>query len=381
MDLGFEGGFSCFSKSVNEKMHPDWIEERNGDRVLLSRTKFEIVFANDIKPEAKTAWTSWFGRGDIYYVGSIVDLLQNSPSIFPQNIDIVAGGFPCQDFSLSGKRLGFHSMVSHTGSSLEEPSDKNRGMLYMQMRNVIMLCRPKMFVAENVKGLTNLGDAKTIIEHDFASAGDYLVVPAQIMQAADYGVPQSRERVIFFGFKKSDLTHEALTALSCDIIPSEYDPYPIKTHGTDAMPYATCFDVLHDLPEPWNSTDPDQRAYSGAKYQSGKCQGQTEIRMDSIAPAIRSEHHGNIEFRRLSKEHGGRHDAELAQNLPERRLSVRECARIQTFPDEYRFITPWHGKGSVSANTAYKLIGNAVPPLMAYAVAKNLEEKWRLYFG
>ena len=77
----------------------------------------------------------------------------------------------------------------------------------MWMREVITITKPSLFIAENVKGLTNLEDVKSIIEHDFADAanGGYLVVPARVLHAADYGVPQSRERVIFFGFKKSAL--------------------------------------------------------------------------------------------------------------------------------------------------------------------------------
>lgn len=112
------------------------------------------------------------------------------------------------------------------------------------------------------------------------------------------------------------------------------------------------------------------------------CQGQQEVRLDGLAPTIRSEHHGNIEFRRLSKEHGGRHKSELKKGLRERRLSVRECARIQTFPDEYQFILPaMNGNKSVSGSEAYKIIGNAVPPLLGYHIAKRLEENWDLYFG
>ena len=111
------------------------------------------------------------------------------------------------------------------------------------------------------------------------------------------------------------------------------------------------------------------------------CQGQTEVKLHSVAPTIRSEHHGNIEFRRLSQEHGGRHYKELAAGLKERRLTIRECARIQTFPDDYQFILKKTAtdKG-VCASDAYKIIGNAVPCVLAYNIAKNIEAKWNLYF-
>lgn len=85
---------------------------------------------------------------------------------------------------------------------IDEPTVENRGHLYMWMRDVISLTNPKLFVAENVKGLMHLGDVKEIIEKDFATAGDsgYLVVPAKLLYAPNYGVPQSRERVIFLVF-------------------------------------------------------------------------------------------------------------------------------------------------------------------------------------
>ncbi|VAW10679.1 DNA-cytosine methyltransferase [hydrothermal vent metagenome] len=114
------------------------------------------------------------------------------------------------------------------------------------------------------------------------------------------------------------------------------------------------------------------------------CQGQIEIKPDGISPTIRAEHHGNIEFRRLSKKNGGILTEELSKGLKERRLTPRECALIQTFPPDYDFVVEnKHGrKGSylVSPSKAYKIIGNAVPPLLAYNLAKRIEDVWHLYF-
>ena len=399
MDIGFEGGFTCLKRSINTDLHPDWIKEDGGKIVRVAETGFHTVFANDIRPDAKAAWVSYFRKRidnaiDVYHIGSIVNLVKrakNGESIFPRNVDVVTGGFPCQDFSVAGKRKGFHSEKSHTGEKLVtgEPSVESRGQLYMWMRDVITLTEPLLFIAENVKGLTNLEDVKDIIEHDFANAanGGYLVVPARVLQAADYGVPQSRERVIFFGFKKSALTKKALKALTADVIPFEYDPYPPKTHAytiKDSSLHCavTCKETFENLAEPDQSTDPSQKKYSRAKYMGKHCQGQTEIKLDDIGPTIRSEHHGNIEYRRLNEEHGGKHTDELAAGLQERRLTIRECARIQTFPDEYQFILPaTDGMVSVSSSDAYKIIGNAVPCVLAYNIAKHLSEKWQLYFG
>ncbi|MBQ8416710.1 MAG: DNA cytosine methyltransferase, partial [Clostridia bacterium] len=259
MDIGFEGEFTCLKRSVNAKLHPDWITEDQGDYVKLAPTGFKTVFANDIKEDAKAAWVSYFEKRnsnarDIYHVESIVNAVKRARSgekVFPDGIDIVTWGFPCQDFSVSGTRQGFHSQTSHDGTKIspEEPSVENRGQLYIWMRDVISLTQPKLFVAENVKGLISLEDAKEIIESDFSNAanGGYLVVPAKVLCAADYGVPQSRERVIFFGFKRSALQTEALEALSNSIIPAEYDPYPPRTHSNDdetLEKYVTCRETL-----------------------------------------------------------------------------------------------------------------------------------------
>ncbi len=397
MDIGFTGNFTCLKKSVNKKLHSDWIQSESENWVKLKPTQFETVFANDIRPDAKSAWVSYFekensGANEIYHLSSIVDLVKqarNEKFEFPKNIDIVTGGFPCQDFSVAGKRLGFNSQKSHLGKKLEtdEPSVESRGQLYMWMRDVVTLTSPKIFIAENVKGLTNLEDAKEIIEHDFSEAGNggYLVVSAKVLNASNYGVPQGRERVIFFGFNKVSLTERALEELSKSEISEEFSPYPKETHSKinkGLLPLVTCADAFIELEEPEKSSDGSQQIYSKAKYMGRHCQGQTEVKLDDVGPTIRSEHHGNIEFRRLSFEHGGCHDKELNIGLTERRLTVRECARIQTFPDDYQFILPkTENNVSVSSSDAYKIIGNAVPCVLAYNIAKNIESKWNLYFG
>lgn len=143
----------------------------------------------------------------------------------------------------------------------------------------------------------------------------------------------------------------------------------------------TTYDVLKDLPEPADAIDPSQSIYSKAKFQTNGSQGQTEIKLDGLGPTIRSEHHGNIEFRRLSAEHGGKHMVELNSGMQERRLTPRECALIQTFPPDYRFVMPYDGrKYRLSSSGAYKVIGNAVPPVLAFNIAMRLQELWDKYF-
>lgn len=396
MDIGLEGGFICHKNSVN---NPEWINHAvNNNWVCLQRNLFRTVFACDILEIACLTWLKYMSRfnvnPDIYHLTSIVDLVkmhQKGGGVFPENIDIVTGGFPCQDFSVAGKRKGFESSVSHNGNkkTCDEPCEESRGKLYMWMKQVIDIVQPKMFIAENVKGLVSLGDVKDIIQHDFSTANgnDYIVLDPQILHAANYGVPESRERVIFIGIKRSALRPEAIEALTQREIPAEYNPYPNPTHNfnvndTSLPAPVSCRDIFSELPEPENSIDLSQKFYSGAKYLDNGSQGQTEINIDGLAPTIRSEHHGNIEFRRLSFEHGGKILDELSIGLKERRLTPRECALIQTFPPDYPFVFYKANSNSyaVSPSSAYKVIGNAVPPMLAYNIARRIQEIWPLYF-
>ncbi|MCC6762818.1 MAG: DNA (cytosine-5-)-methyltransferase [Chitinophagaceae bacterium] len=401
MDLGFEGGFSVLESSVNEILCPHFIDKKlNNGFVQLEKTKFRTVFANDIFTDARNAWVNYFSKrghdSANFHRESIVDLVKmyrNGVNVFPKNIDVVTGGFPCQDFSVAGKRNGFNSHKNHKGEVIknETASIETRGQLYMWMKEVVEITQPKVFIAENVKGLVNLGDVKTIIQNDFSSANGngYIVLDPQVLHSADFGVPQSRERVIFIGLKKSALKKSALKELEKEKISKRYNPYPCPTHsftvkGGKLKPFVQLRDVFKHLEEPEQTKDLSQRFYSKAKFMGKHCQGQTEIKLSNISPTIRSEHHGNIEFRRLSKENGGQIESELKKGLKERRLTIRECALIQTFPPDYDFVIENKNgrKGSflVSPSQAYKIIGNAVPPLLAYNLAKRIEEIWDLYF-
>lgn len=401
MDLGFEGGFSVLQQSINEILTPHFIEknEKNGF-VQLKKTKFKTVFANDILLDARNAWVNYFSKKghntEDFYKESIVDLVKmyrSGVNVFPEEIDVVTGGFPCQDFSIAGKRNGFNSHKNHKGQVIEKEtaSAETRGQLYMWMKEVIEITQPKIFIAENVKGLVNLGDVKSIIQNDFSSANGngYIVLDPQVLHSANFGVPQSRERVIFIGIKKSALKKSALAELEKETISEQYNPYPNPTHsytveGENLKHFVQLKDLFRNLDEPENTEDLSQKFYSKAKFMGKHCQGQTEIKLEGIAPTIRSEHHGNIEFRRLSSINGGKIEKELNKGLTERRLTPRECALIQTFPPDYDFVIENKNgrKGSylVSPSQAYKIIGNAVPPLLAYNLAKRIEDVWDLYF-
>ncbi|WP_313387118.1 DNA (cytosine-5-)-methyltransferase [Chishuiella sp.] len=409
MDIGFEGGFIVPKSTINTDINKDWCIRETKNNYLLKETIFETHFANDIMSHAKLAWVDYFSKkraenvSNIYHVGSIVDIVKEykdgNKNVFPENIDIVTGGFPCQDFSISGKRKGFNSHKDHNGKIIDSdiPSEETRGKLYMWMKEVIEINLPKIFIAENVKGLANLGEVKKIIQSDFSKIdGDgYLVLDPKVLHAGNFGIAQSRERIIFIGFKKSALTKEALEELSKNDILEKYSPYPIPTHKLNGefyyssldllmKPFTKSIDVLKDLKEPDESNDPSQMNYSKAKFMGKHCQGQKEINLEKLAPTIRAEHHGNIEFRRLKAENGGKNYDELKKGKKERRLTLRECARIQTFPDDFNFVIPSIEKKSkfvVSPSVGYKLVGNAVPPLLAYHIANKIQSNWDFYFS
>ena len=402
MDLGFEGGFSVHEKSINPETHKRYIASSLGDNFIkLKETNFKTVFANDILDSARKTWVNYFSKNkghnaEIYHTESIVDLVKlhrdGAVNLFPEKIDLVTGGFPCQDFSIAGKRNGFKSNKNHVGEVIPEnkATEETRGQLYMWMKNVIEITTPKMFIAENVKGLVNLSNVKDIIQQDFSSINTdgYLVLAPQVLHSADYGVPQSRERVFFIGFKKSALKPKALEELTKNNISNAYNPYPSPTHSftqnyPNTLKPVALQDIFSNLQEPEETNDLSQMYYSKAKFMGAHCQGQIEVKLDSISPTIRAEHHGNIEFRRLSKKNGGQYISELEKGLKERRLTLRECGLIQTFPPDFEFVikNDYTGKGfTVSPSAAYKVVGNAVPPLLAYHLAINIQNKWNLYF-
>ena len=234
----------------------------------------------------------------------------------------------CQDFSHSGKRLGF---------------DSNRGTLYQSYVEVVKRVKPIIFVAENVNGLLTMpGEPIKQIVDDFSKVG--YQVKYQLIKCEEFGIPQTRWRVIIIGVR-SDKKHKLIE--NWNII----DENKCK---------CTIGFYFKHLQEPDISNDPAQTVYSkAARLKKG--QGQKEVGLDEFAPTIRAEHHGNIEFRRITN---GRNN-EI--NMPERRLTVREAALIQTFPPTCILTEP-----NKINSKAYKPIGNAVPPLLGYIIAQKV---------
>ena len=392
MDLGFEGGFDAHKSSLTHNELLTYDKFNSQGFIKLGELPFETVFACDVNQKAKLAWENYFSKrrnvNDIYQVKSIVDIvkeMRNGSYAELRDINVVTGGFPCNDFSVAGKRLGFNSDKSHQGNKKiiqgdDDPTVENRGMLYYWMREFISETRPKVFYAENVKGLVSLGNAVDIISKDFSTikGASYFMLPVQVLKAIEFGVPQTRERVIFIGISKDHLKDDIRDFIDKNgNLPEEFDLYPARSHGLNVnglRSYATSGEAFSGLTEPDLSEDLAQREYSKAKHYGKKLQGGSEVNLNKPGPTIRAEHHGNIEFRRLSLEAGSINNSEF--HLPQRRLSVRECARIQTFPDDYEFVK----RPVLSASDGYRLIGNAVPPLLAYRLGQRLSEVWDQIF-
>lgn len=320
MDLGFEGGFEVFGETYDEN-------------------PFEIVHASDYSKPTTTTYNHNFKTKSLHQDINLLDT-----STLPE-ADIVVGGFPCQPFSLAGKRGGFDD-------------HKDRGMLYLQMKRVIDAVKPKMFIAENVDGLKSAKDQSTgvdrkaldIIVDDFKTSG--YDVEYKILKAVEYGIPQTRVRIIIIG-KRHDIKGEIL--------------FPKITHSKDdtlGLPgYRTTKDAIGDLENLLDSPDAPTNHkisdYPKGKFYPGKSfQGNQKEKADKPAHTVRAEAHGNVYGHYNSL--GDDPDNENMDTW--RRLTVRECARIQSFPDSFEF--------PISQSEAHRQIGNAVPPVLAWHVAR-----------
>lgn len=349
MDIGFGGNVIVHNKSIatdfSDKIDCKY-DEIYGF-VKLKPTNFNVIFQNDILQGAKTIYKLNTTHSN-YIVKSIYELLDENYD-FPK-ADVIIGGFPCNDFSHAGKRQGFASNTTH--NLKDALTDANsRGTLYKSFVSVVDMVKPKIFVAENVYGLLTMktNPINQIIT-DFSNIG--YDVEYQLIKSDEHGIPQKRWRVIIIGISKD----RNLANLSTDW--NVISKNKIRCNIGEYFKH---------LKEPSNTSDVAQQLYSKAKKLE-KGQGQTEINLNSIAPTIRAEHHGNIEFRRYAN---GVNTAE--SNLPERRLTLRETGLIQTFSPAFIF----NDKRNM---TSYKYIGNAVPPLLAYIISDKVVELLLTYF-
>jgi DNA (cytosine-5)-methyltransferase 1 len=300
LDLGLHGGFKFLGQTY----------ERN---------PLEVVYANDINKAATETFKLNF-PGVRVENEDITKVLEGASSI-PNSADLVVGGFPCQDFSLAGKRQGLNVQ---------------RGQLYLSMVETVKRTQPKIFLAENVKGLLlwEKGLAIETIKADFAEIG--YRVDHKLLNTADFGVPETRERVIIVGVRSDVKTDFA---------------WPSPTHskdGSDGLkPWVTLKQALGDLEDDEFHFSLPNSGYSKAKRFPGT-QGNSITSPDKPGPTMRAEHHGNIEFHYSGQ----------------RRLSAREAARIQSFPDDFIF--------HKSTTDAYRQVGNAVAPVFGWHLAQSV---------
>lgn len=270
-------------------------------------------------------------------------------SEYHAQIDFLSGGFPCQAFSYAGNKQGF---------------DDTRGTLFFEFARAIKEVQPKVFLGENVRGLLNHDNGRTLatIKNAIAELGYTLVAP-EVLKAMYYQVPQKRERLFLVAIR-NDLAsqiqyqwpaqyHRVMTMrdalfagelFDCDVPKSQGQVYPERKKAVlDLVPQGGYW---RDLP------DAIQREYMKGSYFLGGGKTGMARRLSWTEPSLTLT-------------------CAPAQNQTERchpeetrPLTVREYARIQTFPDEWQFM------GAMSHQ--YKQIGNAVPVNLAYAVGRSL---------
>lgn len=373
---------------------------------------FDIVWANDFDKDAVNTYKKNFG--DHIVLGDITKISSNE---IPDNIDVVIGGFPCQGFS-----------VNNTKRNMED----KRNFLYKELLRIVKDKNPKVFVAENVKGLLSMEKGKVIemIKSDFEKLG--YKVDYKLLLAAEYGVPELRERVIIIGNrigvnniyptpthyvdykgygKNKKLPHtptveETIGFLSNERLrdePFEVNGILIKDHIASEKVADTFWGRKYPVDQfeicdylkywrnksGWTTTKVDK--HFGYKYTAGhwfrkdngsgsipKPEDWWELKKifgfdDKYDKQVTTLELKDITFEQsLRISNWDRPSDTITATQPEihpnkkRRLSVRECAMIQTFPNDFEFIG--------SLNSRYRQIGNAVPVLFATKIAECVKK-------
>lgn len=309
-----------------------------------------ITFSNDIDRDSCASLKDYFPNTTVQQ-GDIAEI-----DLFP-TADMLIGGYPCQSFSLGGKR---------------DPEKDPRTKLYLHFVRCLKQVKPKYFVAENVSGLKGLKGGAFFKEQfeEFEKQG--YKVTAKLLNACDYGVPQIRKRLFIVGVHK-DLDKTYI--------------FPTPTHGKTEglLPYSSHGEAIRDLPlwpegefyarphDPeghlsWyfmsrnrkkNWSDPSFTIVANWRHITLHPASQTmKLTWSNLADGFKQRWDFSGEYEHL--------EADPSRPILEepRRLSWRECARIQTFPDNFAFT------GKVESK--FKQIGNAVPPMLAKAVIKPL---------
>ena len=350
-----------------------------------------IIWSNDFDKDAVETYNKNIGKyiGHQSILGDITKILNNDKEkinkIIP-DCDIIIGGFPCQGFSLA---------------NLKRNMKDKRNFLYLELLKTISIKQPKYFLLENVKGLENMEKGKILqmILEDLKNAGTCnskifkengcgYKISYNILNAYNYGVPENRERVIILGIRKDIVNYSKVTKFINEnlkatkkyknlFIPITHSKEALKTEKiklykkintaykkwkktkkvvletSEIYKIRNMKDAIGDLPLEYNSENAKKYLnHIGSKYKViiKNTIGNRATEWEKYSPTIMGRGSGT----------GG----PLIPPHPEkhRRLSIREVARIQTFPDDFKF----YGSNS----SCYRQIGNAVPVLMAYNIAK-----------
>lgn len=327
---------------------------------------FNIIAANEIEKDISIAYT--LNHPNVKMLNcDIADLTEERifEAIGDAKIDLIVGGPPCQSYSTLGKR-----------------QMDDRANLFMQYKRILSIIRPKAFVFENVVGILSMDKGKLFknIQAQFAELGYELKY--QVLDAVDFGVPQHRERVILVGYLGKN--------------PFEF---PLPTHGEGLRPYVTLREAIGDLPvlQSGESKFEYQNEITNEFLQFVRASGcnLTEhtapkngehlIRImqalkdgqckDDLPEDIRPKSgYGNT----YAKLWWDRPSTTITRNFAcpsssrcihprdSRAMSIREGARLQSFPDDYQF----YGSDGMKRLE----IGNAVPPLLSMAIANKVKE-------
>ena len=285
----------------------------------LVKAGHEIIWANDF--DADSCETYKLNIGDHIVCNDIAKIkLEDIP-----DCDVVVGGFPCQGFSMA---------------NMLRSSDDDRNKLYKHFYRIIKHKKPDYFIAENVRGILSLDNGNAIkkIVKDFSDAG--YRVKYKPFNTADFGVPQSRVRVIIAG-TRNDLPEE-----------SDFQ-FPEPTH--DKTNWVSISKALKGIPEP---EDPKSKLknhiYSKYKITNRNFTGHRKTDPDKPSPTILAR--GNGKGGVCAIQHPDNH----------RRMSVRESAVVQTFPLNFEFVG--------SMGSMYRQVGNAVPVLFGQHLGKILKQ-------
>mgnify|MGYP000575331669 FL=1 len=334
LDLGFE--LAGLKAVMGEKVMEEAFRDKSVFQKNINNNVFNTIFVNDIFTEARETYAGNAGKY-IYMDKSDIRKIKQFPKA-----DIVLGGFPCPGFSEAGPRL----------------LDDKRNFLYLHFIRCLMQSKPKLFVAENVKGMTTLGKGevfKQIVE-DFAAAG--YTIYHKLLSSEEYGVPQIRKRVILVGVRND--------------IDFEYQ-YPEPAYGDEKKGLKKIVDLrtaIGDLED--NPGEYFTGSYSSMFMSRNRKKSWSEPSFTIQASGRQAPiHPGGEPMVKVGKDKYIFTDGEENN----RRLSVKEIARIQTFPDWYEFSRGTSNRNeNAKLDLVYKQIGNAVPVRLALAVAEPIAE-------